>query len=367
MGMNVILFCVLIFFSSVNAQSCGQSCGGRGSSNWFQIDENGINEIEYYDDLIDEENSAFSRPKQTGDYRLKYGDILMVSIYGEEGTMREVNVDPRGMISYLFVDSLPAIGRTIKEVRKDLEERLSSYYRFVVLSVTPVKFGAAYYTVSGEVNLPGRKPVIGSPTLLSALCQAGGINVMEWRNQLIDAGDLDHAFLARNGKYIHVDFMRLVRNGDLSLDVPLQEGDYVYIPDREFKQVFVMGEVRKGVTIDYLRGMSLAEAVAEAGGVTDRASSRVLVVRGSLTCPVRYLVDYSKIVKGRTSDFALQPGDIVFVPPRKLQKLREIFYGALNTFVASVASIGGREAFIKIHPHAATDAELFFGGGTVVP
>lgn len=367
MGIKYIPFVFLFFFSSLNAQSCGQLCGERHSSNWFEIDEEGIKEIEYYEDFIAENESIITEAKREKSYRLKYGDILMVSIYGENGTMREVNVDPRGMISYLFVDSLPAIGRTIKEVRGDLQERLSSYYRFVVLSITPVKFGAAYYTISGEVSVPGRKPVIGNPTLLSAICQGGGVNVMEWRDQLIDAGDLDHAFLSRDGKYIPVDFMRLVRNGDLSLDVPIHEGDYIYIPDREFKQVFVLGEVRRGVTIDYLTDMSLAEAVAEAGGVTDRASSRVLVIRGSLAYPVRYLIDFTKIVKGNTCNFQLQPGDIVFVPPRKLQKLREIFYGALNTFVASVASAGGREAFIKIHPHAAGDSNLFFGDGVVVP
>lgn len=341
---------------------CSAGCN-QCKGSWYTFDENGPKEM-VFDDEIDEIELPIELPDQ-GDYRLKSGDVLFISIYGEEGTAREVPVDPRGMISYLFVESVPAIGRTIAEVREDLIEKLKSYYRYVVLSVTPVRFGAAYYVISGEVKLPGRKQVVGNPTLLSAIGQAGGMTLLDWRNQLIDASDLDHAFLARRGHYIPVDFVRLVMGGDLSHDVPLMEGDYIYIPDRKVNQVFVVGETRRNTTVEYFHDMSLAEAMSEAGGVTDRASSRVLVIRGSLACPVKFLVDYSKIVKGRTCDFPLLPGDIVYVPPRRLQKLREIFYSALNSFVATVAAVAGERLFLNFYPDANQNEAIIFGPGFI--
>lgn len=355
----MILFITFQFACDAGCSSCHQARPGY----WFTFDENGTQEIAMDEEELDIE-LPMNLPPQ-GDYRLKSGDVLFISIYGEENTGREVPVDPRGLISYLFVEGVPALGRTIAEVRQDLKKQLETYYRYVVLSVTPVRFGAAYYVISGEVKLPGRKQVVGNPTLLSAIGQAGGFTLLDWRNQLIDASDLEHAFIARQGQYIPVDFVKLVKGGDLSYDIPLTEGDYIYIPDRKVNQVFVVGETNRNTTVDYFDSMSLAEAMAEAGGVTERASSRVLVIRGSLACPVRFLVDYSKIVKGRTCDFPLMPGDIVYVPPRKMQKMREIFYSALNSFVATVAALAGDHLFYNLYPNQNQNNTIIFAPGII--
>lgn len=300
-------------------------------------------------------------------YRLKVGDTMLLSLYGEENTTQEIVVDPRGKVSYLFAQSIDAAGKTVEQLRAILKKDLEKYYRFVTLSITPIKFNAEYYTITGEVNKPGKKPIVGRPTVLSAICKAEGLSVVDYRDQIFEMSDLDKAFLARKGAYVPVDFQRLIRQGDLSQDLPLQAGDYIYIPNRTIKQVFVLGEVYGATTIDYFNEMTLAGAIAEAGEVTEAASSRVAVIRGSLACPIRFMVDYPQIVKGCAPDFPLLPGDIVFVPPRKLNYLRDIFRAAVATFVGTVADEAGVEAFIHVHPHAATDFDNreFTGGGTV--
>ncbi|NGX42804.1 MAG: hypothetical protein K940chlam7_01092, partial [Chlamydiae bacterium] len=281
--------------------------------------------------------------------------ILLISVYGEEGTERKVVVNPRGMLSYLFVESISASGKTIFELRESLHEQLRKYYRFVTLSITPIKFNAEYYTILGEVKDPGKKPIVGDPTLLSAISQAKGFTTMDFRDQVVDLCDLEKAFLARNGEYIPIDFVRLIRHGDLNQDIPLRSGDYIYIPNVTMKQVYVVGEVFYPVTIDYMTDMSLVEAITEAGDVTERAGSRVAVLRGSLSCPVHYLIDFNRIVKGCASDFKLQPGDIVYVPPRSFTSLREILQEAARVFVHRTADSTGEEAFIQAHPHTRND------------
>lgn len=302
-------------------------------------------------------------------YRLKVGDTFLISIYGEENTEREVVVDPRGMISYLFVDSIIAIGKTIAEIREEITQSLRSYYRFVTLAITPIKFSAEFYIVTGHVQESGKQPLIGRPTLLSALCQAQGFAVIEYRDQLFDMCDLEKAFLARNGEYIPIDFNQLVKHGDLQQDVALEAGDFIHVPNRTVNQVFVVGEVFAPLSIEYYNDISLVEAIAEAGDVTERASSRVLVLRGSLSCPVRYLVDYSRVVKGCYPNFQLQPGDIVFVPPRKLYLLKEIFRLAVASFISTVAYETGIDWFIRTHPHAEGDlgGSAFVPGGVIIP
>lgn len=302
------------------------------------------------------------------EYRVKTGDIFLISVYGEDKTQREVIVDPRGMISYLFIDSLPVIGKTLRELREAIEIQLRSYYRYATLSITPIRFNAEYYVIAGEVNLPGRKPMVGRPTVLSAICQAEGFTTIDFREQLVDMVDLEKAFLMRNGDYVPVDFVKLVKHGDLSQNIPLERGDYIYIPHLQPNQVFVVGEVYGATTIDYLRSMSLVEAIAEAGDVTERASNRVVILRGSLSCPVRFVVDFERIVKGCAPDFPLCKGDIVYVPPRRFQSLRELFQLAARSFVGTVASEAGIETFIRTHPHARGEFSdrVFVGGSGVV-
>lgn len=304
----------------------------------------------------------------TDSYRLNIGDIMIISLYGDERSKKEVTVDPRGTISYLFIDAMPAAGKTFGEVRRDLTRELKKYFRFVKLALTPIKFSAEYYTVTGYVNKPGKQALVGNPSVLTALCKAEGFASVDYRDQLWDMCDLDRAFLARNGQYVPVDFTRLVRFGDLSQDIPLIAGDFLYVPNRTINQVFVVGEVLIPATIDYFNDISLVEALAEAGDVTDRASSRVVVLRGSLACPTRYLVDYSMMVKGCYPNFPLQPGDIVYVPPRKLYLLREIFRSAVAAFIGTLAAQAGLELFIRMQPDAAgiIGDNNFIGSGGVI-
>ena len=339
----ILLMLLPIFNCALLARSnfCCKTCQREAKESYFDVND----DFDFTNDHTQE------RP----DYRLNIGDIMIISIYGEKDTLREVVVDPRGMISYLFIDSIPALGKTIKEIREDLSEKLVKYYRHIVLSISPIKLQPEYFAISGEVRAPGRKPIVGKPTILSAICTSGGFTTRIFRDQLMDLCDLKHSFLARRGEYIPVDFEKLIRFGDLSQNIELENGDYIHIPSSEIKQVFVIGEVLSPHVIDYVHSMSLVAAIAEAGDVTERASSRVLVLRGSLSCPTRYLVDYNRIIKGCACNFSLEPGDIVYVPHRRLTRLREILQDAAYTFVSIAAFEAGEEAYVKIHPHAEGD------------
>lgn len=300
---------------------------------------------------------------QQDDYKLKIGDTLLISMYGDEKTKRHVTVDPSGKISYLYAETITASGKTIPQLRKEIEQKLKNYFRFVTLSITPLKFNGEFYTISGQVKESGKQPFIGRPTILTALCKAQGFPLIDYRDQMWDMCDLEKAFIAREGNYIPIDFARLVKEGDLHQNIFLEPGDFIYIPNRMIKQVFVLGEVAAPKAVDYFDDMSLLEAITDAGDTTDRASTRLVVLRGSLASPIHFLIDYNKIVKGHYPDFRLQSGDIVYVPPRKLYLLREIFRAAVASFVYTVAYETGIEWFIRSHP----SARPFLQGGTILP
>lgn len=307
---------------------------------------------------------------QTSHYRLKYGDILGIDVYGEANTKREVRVGPDGTINYLFVNTLPAVGRTIPEVRNDLTAQLKTFYRYPLLNIVLNHFGWDYYTVIGQITAPGIYPVYPQSTILSALCAAHGFSTRLFRDQTVDMVDLDRSFLAHDGEYIRIDFEALLKEGDLSWNFPLHGGDYLFFANRAFNRVFVLGEVRAPNSVEYLTGITLTQAIAGSGGITERASSRIVVIRGSLAYPRWFYIDSNLIFKGCAPDFPLMPNDIVYVPPFQFVTLREIVREGIASFVSIVANVAGTNAFLEMTPAAkntGVTSPVPVVGGTVAP
>ena len=74
--------------------------------------------------------------------------------------------------------------------------------------------------------------------------------------------------------------LQSLQSGGLSQNVALRAGDTIFVPRAE--TVFVSGEVRTpGEYVIRISGMTVRQALALAGGVTERGSSRrVQIVRG---------------------------------------------------------------------------------------
>lgn len=285
-------------------------------------------------------------------YRLQCGDILLINIYTQDNVKRNVLVDSSGNINYLFAKNVRARGRTIAEIREDLTQQMATYYKNPLLMITLVNCLGDFYSIMGEVREPGYKKLIGTPTLLTAFCDARGFTTRLFRDQTIDQADLGKTFLIRDGEYVPIDFEKLIIHGDASQDIKLKPNDYIYVFPKNINKIFVMGEVVNPVTVEFLYSMTLAQAIAEAGGITTSASSRVAVIRGSLSLPIKFLIDINRILKGKAMDFPLEPGDIVYVPPMKFVILKEIIRGGIATFVSTVSSIAGVAAYDSINPAA---------------
>ncbi len=298
----------------------------------------------------------------TNAYKLQVGDVLEISIYNEEGTSRVVTVDNHGNIDYLLVGTVKAVGRTIAELRNELHEKLREDFRYLVISVVPQHFGGQHFTISGEVNNPGTKPLLGSITLIEALALGGGFKQAEFRYGQVDLEDLQHAFLARNGTYVSANFAKLVLDGDMSQNVAIKDGDFIFIPNGLSKGVFVVGEVIRPSSVDYMHGETLVSAVTKAGGPTFRAGQWATIIRGSLSTPERLDVNVGQVMQGKAQDVLLKPGDIVYVAPRWLIDMEEMLTAGIRSFVSSVMHVAGEKAFEGLHPHAKDDEnfDMFF-------
>jgi protein involved in polysaccharide export with SLBB domain len=263
------------------------------------------------------------------------GDLLNLSLFEMPDTAQlEVPIGPDGRITVLQARDVMAAGLTIDELRSRLDEALSKYYQTPRTIVTPAAFHSKKYLVLGAVVNKGVYTFDRPVTVIEALARAGGLETGLYDQKTVELADLQRSFLVRNGQRVTVDFERLFQQGDLSQNVPLEPGDYLYFASGDANQVYVLGEVGLPGIVTFAPKTTVISAIAARGGFTPRAfKSRVLVVRGSLNHPQTFVVDSGAILGAKATDFKLQPKDIVYVSFNPWVKAEDILDTAARAFL----------------------------------
>jgi protein involved in polysaccharide export with SLBB domain len=266
------------------------------------------------------------------------GDVLNFNIYGSPDLARtEVAIGPDGRVSYLEAQDVVASGLTIDELRAKMDEALGQYRRAPHTMITPVAFKSKKYYMLGKVNTKGVFTLDRPLTVLEALARAHGLETALVDRNLVTLTDYRRSFVAREGKRIPLDFERLFQQGDLSQNIAVEPGDYIYFAPGDLDEVYVVGEVRLPGPVTWTPDLSIISAVAGRGGFTERAwRARVLVVRGSLSAPEMIPVDTHAILDGLAVNFKLQPRDVIYVNSRPFIKVEEAADLAITAFIQSV-------------------------------
>jgi polysaccharide export outer membrane protein len=165
----------------------------------------------------------------------------------------------------------------------------------------------------GEVKQPGSLQFTGAMTLIEALARAGsttdraGFEVMIVRpsSGVAAAAGAAPAANGANSETIRVDLQSL-QTGTLSQNVALRAGDTIFVP--RAATVFVSGQVKSAGEYVIRPGMTVRQALALAGGVSDRGSTRRLQI-------VRQ-VDGKEVTLGAGLQTPVQPGDTIVVRER---------------------------------------------------
>lgn len=282
-----------------------------------------------------------------GDYRLKPGDQIEISVWGEEDMDRVIVIRPDGKISYLLVGEVAVVGLTFKELKKELEERLSKYINEPTVSIIGRSFEGNFVSILGAVKNPGRKVVSKNDRVLDVLAKANGLRFEEFGGRGGEVANLQKAYLSRKGKLLKVNFSDLIYNGDMSQNHLVEIGDFIYIPSSIGAPVFITGEVRGPTSMPFRGQPTLLEAITEAGGFNTKAKkNNVYIVKGGLSNPVVTKVDYNKVVMGDTQNVYLQPGDIVHVPPTTVTKIERLSAQILP-FLNAIIDTGAAEDTLK--------------------
>jgi polysaccharide export outer membrane protein len=158
-------------------------------------------------------------------YLLQPGDILQVSVWKETDLQAELLVRPDGHVSFALAGDLLAAGRTIEQVRADLETRLKKYIPEAVVTVAMKAANGNRIYVIGKVARPGDFGLMGTLDVVQALSLAGGLTTYA------DGGDI--RILRRNGQQqtaLRFDMGDVERGRKLEQNILLRAGDTVVVP-----------------------------------------------------------------------------------------------------------------------------------------
>jgi polysaccharide export outer membrane protein len=271
-------------------------------------------------------------------FRLGPGDVVEVEIIGEPASATTLTLGPDGKIYYSILPGVQVWGLTLAQARQALEDRLNETLRVRPdVSVTLKSAISPKVWALGSLEKPGVYALSVQMTLLELLSLGGGVSA--------SASDLGRSFVMRDGNILDVDVYRLVRNGDLSQNIYLRPGDYVYLGSALGNEVYLLGAIAQPNAMPYSDGLTLLAAITRAGGSVPYAHmSEVVLIRGSIVSPRVAAINFHDIRKGKTPDVRLEPGDIIYVPFSPFRKIEILADQVLSQFVRSIAVNEGRNA-----------------------
>lgn len=166
------------------------------------------------------------------DYIVGPGDNVDVIVWRNPEVSMSVPVRPDGKITTPLVEDLQASGKTSTQLARDIEQALSKYIQQPVVTVVVTEFVGPYteqIRVVGEAIKPQALPYREEMTLMDVLIEVGGMTDFA-------AGNKARIIRVVDGKQqqFSVRLDDLIRDGDISANVPMRQGDVLVIPESFF-------------------------------------------------------------------------------------------------------------------------------------
>jgi polysaccharide export outer membrane protein len=246
----------------------------------------------------------------TKEYVIGVADVIAVSVLDNRDLDAVTTVNPGGRIALPLIGEVQAAGMTAAELTQRLTQEYAKKVKSPVVTVSLREVNSYRFYFVGKVAKPGMYTSRSEVTLLQAISIAGGV---------LDGADLAQAYVARGQERVPVDFLRLMRQGDLTQNITLNPDDTIVLPDNPQFVIYVMGEVKNPGMLPFVkeRGWTATKAVAAVGGFTQYAArSKSYLIREERGKKQTIPVDFNDLMKNpeAAKDVPLSAGDILVVP-----------------------------------------------------
>ncbi|PYQ65554.1 MAG: hypothetical protein DMF53_05255 [Acidobacteria bacterium] len=255
---------------------------------------------------------AQGSPGRDATYRIGARDLISVRVDEDEKLNGDRRVSESGTINLPLIGDVQVTGKTAGEAEQVIKRLLEEkYMQRASVAVQVVEFRSRPIAVIGAVKSPGNLGFSGRWTLLEVLAAAGGLaeshgNVV-YVLRRADSGLSDQ---------VTIDLDDLLVRGDSRVNIPIFPNDLINVPVTVEITVYCLGEVSKPGALAFKSSerITVLTAIAHAGGLTDRASKKILVKRASPSDGrTEVTVDYNKIIAGKEPDLELRQGDVIVV------------------------------------------------------
>jgi polysaccharide export outer membrane protein len=171
-------------------------------------------------------------PAATQEYLIGPGDTVNITVWRNPEVSMTVPVRPDGKITTPLVEDLPASGKTATQLARDIEKALSKFIQQPVVTVIVTSFVGPYsqqIRVIGQAAKPQALPYRENMSLLDVLIAVGGVTEFA-------AGNRANIIRVADGKQqkIPVRLNDLIKDGDISANMPMRPGDVLVIPESFF-------------------------------------------------------------------------------------------------------------------------------------
>jgi polysaccharide export outer membrane protein len=247
------------------------------------------------------------------EYKIGPKDLLDIRFYGQEKLNALVRVSEQGKVTLTWLNEVDVNGLTAAQ----LEKRLVALYKvgnFLVdpqISVFIKEMRSNRVSIVGAIQKPAAYEILGRQTLLGLIAEAGGLTKEA-------AKEINVLRTIADGTTIPltVSINELMNQGDPKANIALEPGDIVNVQVDKLVPIYVFGQVKNPGALSVWRSNipALTQAIAQAGGFTDRAKkSSVIVRRRDASGNEKIIrVNVKDILAGKP-DFQLQEGDTVYV------------------------------------------------------
>jgi protein involved in polysaccharide export with SLBB domain len=168
-------------------------------------------------------------------HKLAIGDRLSFRIVEDEDDPKPLLVTDSGDLEFPYLGRFPAVGRTCKQLARQLKAELEKEYYYqatVIIAVDIMTKSRGKVYLVGPVRTPGPQEIPSDEvlTLSKAILRAGGFG---------DYADKHKVRVTRKGgaaggqdQVLTVDVARILEKGMTESDLPLEPGDLIYVPER---------------------------------------------------------------------------------------------------------------------------------------
>ena len=166
------------------------------------------------------------------DYLVGPGDNVNIIVWRNPEVSMSVPVRPDGKITTPLVEDLPAAGKTSTELARDIEKALAKFIQQPVVTVIVTSFVGNFseqIRVIGAASRPQALSYRRDMSLMDVMIAVGGVTEFASGNR----ANLIRMVDGKQQKY-NVRLNDLIRDGDITANVPVLPGDVLIIPESYF-------------------------------------------------------------------------------------------------------------------------------------